>query len=160
MQDARGTPLKHRLFAVAGGVLVADLLTKLWVVHGLDGGTVRLLGGRLLLRETRNSGAAFSIGTGATFLLSLLAIGIVAAIVRSAGRLRSPAWAVGLGLVLGGALGNLVDRLLRSPAPLRGAVVDWLDLGWWPVFNVADAAIVVGGALVVLVSWRRGDTEE
>jgi signal peptidase II len=112
-----------------------------------------------VLHEQRNPGAAFSIAGGATVLFTLVALGIVAVIVRTARRLRSRAWAVTLGLLLGGALGNLADRLLRAPGPLRGHVVDFVDLQWhgrsvWPVFNVADAAIVTGALLAVLLSWR------
>lgn len=126
----------------------------------------------MVLHEQRNPGAAFSIAGGATVLFTLVALGIVAVIVRTARRLRSRAWAVTLGLLLGGALGNLADRLLRAPGPLRGHVVDFVDLQWhgssvWPVFNVADAAIVTGALLAVLLSWRHvelgepavGDTE-
>jgi signal peptidase II len=118
---------------------------------------VRLLGGALYLVVFRNSGAAFSMATGLTWLLSLIALAVVMAIIRLAPRLRSPGWALGLGLVLGGALGNLVDRLLRAPGPLRGHVVDFLSLlapdgSVWPVFNVADSAIVCGGALLVLLA--------
>jgi signal peptidase II len=98
-------------------------------------------------------------------LFTLVALGIVAVIVRTARRLRSRAWAVTLGLLLGGALGNLADRLLRAPGPLRGHVVDFVDLQWhgrsvWPVFNVADAAIVTGALLAVLLSWRHVEMGE
>jgi signal peptidase II len=123
------------------------------------------LGGLVVLHEQRNPGAAFSIAGGATVLFTLVALGIVAVIVRTARRLRSRAWAVTLGLLLGGALGNLADRLLRAPGPLRGHVVDFVDLQWhgrsvWPVFNVADAAIVTGALLAVLLSWRHVEMGE
>ena len=129
-----------------------------------------LLGGLVVLHEQRNPGAAFGIAGGATVLFTVLAASIVVVILRTARRLRSTAWAVTLGLLLGGALGNLADRLLRSPGPLRGYVVDFIDLEWhgrsvWPVFNVADMAIVTGGLLALLLSWRNvpignvGDTE-
>jgi signal peptidase II len=153
-------------------VLAADVATKVWAVARLTGREVSLLGGLVVLHEQRNPGAAFSIAGGATVLFSLVALGIVAVIVRTARRLVSRAWALTFGLLLGGALGNLTDRLLRAPGPLRGHVVDFVDLQWhggsvWPVFNVADAAIVTGGLLAVLLSWRHvemgppkiGDTE-
>ncbi len=115
---------------------------------------VRLLGGLLTLRELRNSGAAFSIGTSVTVVFTLIALGVIVAILRTARRLRSIPWAVSLGLLLGGAAGNLGDRLFRSPGFLRGHVVDWIELPHWPVFNVADSCIVCGGVLAVLLAAR------
>lgn len=146
------------LFGVAVVLLAVDVVTKTLVVANLDGKPpVRLFGGALYLVLFRNPGAAFSLATGLTWLLALLAIGVVAAIIWLAPRLRSMGWAIGLGLVLGGACGNLVDRLFRAPGPLQGHVVDFLSLfapdgSVWPVFNVADSAIVCGGIVVVLMS--------
>ena len=162
LQAARGaslTPIRGArqvglLAVTALGTLVADLVTKLWVVERLDGDTVRLLGGGLLLRESRNPGAAFGIAGGATVLFTVIAVVVISVIARYAPRLRSRGWAVALGLVLGGALGNLVDRVLRDPAPFRGAVVDFIDFRIWPSFNLADSGIVVGGLLAVLLSLR------
>ena len=135
--------------------LSLDVVTKTIVVHTLaDRPPVRLPGGLVQLVHTRNTGAAFSIAQGQTFLLSLVALAVVAAIIRIARRLGSTAWAVSLGLILGGALGNLVDRIFRAPGPLRGAVVDWIDLRVWPVFNLADSALVVGVCLAVLLEIR------
>jgi signal peptidase II len=142
------------LAATAGVALALDIAAKLWVVEHLRDDTRRLLGGRLLLHQSRNPGAAFGIAGGATILFSVIAAGVIAVIARVAPRLVSRGWAIALGLVLGGALGNLVDRVLRDPAPLRGAVVDFIDLRVWPSFNVADSAIVVGGAIAVLLSLR------
>jgi signal peptidase II len=143
------------LLVVAGLVLVADVVSKVIVVATLvDGHVVRLLGHYLQLTNTRNSGAAFSVGTGATVLFTAVAVAVVVVILRTAKRLRSIGWAICLGLLLGGALGNLVDRLLRAPGPLRGEVVDWIQLPHWPVFNLADSAIVVGGCVAVLLSTR------
>lgn len=119
-----------------------------------DRAPVRLLGGLLTLRELRNSGAAFSIGTSVTVVFTLIALGVIVAILRTARRLRSVPWAVTLGLLLGGAAGNLGDRLFRSPGFLRGHVVDWIELPHWPVFNVADSCIVCGGVLAVLLAAR------
>jgi signal peptidase II len=137
--------------AVAVVALVADLVSKLVVVANLHR-PVRLLGGAIYLVQTRNSGAAFSVGTGATVLLTLIALIVVAVIVRTARRLTSLGWAVSLGLVLGGALGNLSDRLFRGPGVGRGHVVDWIslfgpDAKYWPIFNFADAGIVCGAIL-------------
>lgn len=139
-------------------VLVADVVTKVIGVALLEGREpVELLGGAVYLVLVRNPGAAFSLATGYTWVLSLVAIAVVVVIVRIARRLRSAGWAAALGLVLGGALGNLSDRVLRSPGPLRGHVVDTVSLfapdgSVWPVFNLADAAIVCGGALLVLLA--------
>lgn len=151
-------PQTGLLAAAAGVTVVLDVLSKIIVVAFLEGHPpVKLLGGALYLVVFRNSGAAFSLGTGLTWLLSLIAVGVVVVIVRLASRLRSAGWAFGLGLVLGGALGNLVDRLLRAPGPLRGHVVDFLSLlapdgSVWPVFNLADSAIVCGGLLLVFLA--------
>jgi signal peptidase II len=116
-----------------------------------------LLGGLLKLTELRNSGAAFSIGASSavmTVLFSVIAVGVIIAILRTSRRLRSVPWAVTLGLLLGGAAGNLGDRIFRSPGPFRGYVVDWIQLPHWPVFNVADSCIVCGGVLAVLLAAR------
>jgi signal peptidase II len=136
-------------------VFVADLISKTIVVVTLsDRAPLRLLGGLLTLRELRNSGAAFSIGTSVTVVFTLIALGVIVAILRTARRLRSIPWAITLGLLLGGATGNLGDRLFRSPGFLRGDVVDWIQLPHWPVFNVADSSIVCGGVLAVLLAAR------
>jgi signal peptidase II len=155
------------LATTATALLAADVATKVWAVARLSHHDLSLLGDHLVLHEQRNPGAAFSIAGGATVLFTLVAAGIAAVIVRTARRLTSTAWAVTLGLLLGGALGNLADRLFRDPGPLRGHVVDFIDLHWnghsvWPVFNVADMAVVTGALLALLLSWRGvplGDTE-
>ena len=147
------------LFAlIAVLVLAADLVSKVLVVANIaPDRSIRLLGGALYLVQARNSGAAFSLGTGVTVVLTAIALLVVIVIVRAARRLRSVSWAVALGLVLGGALGNLTDRFFRAPAPGRGHVVDWISLfaddgHIWPIFNIADSCIVIGGCLAVLVS--------
>ena len=143
------------LLVTALVVLLADVVSKVLIVATMhEGETVRLIGSLLRIDYTRNAGAAFSVGTGATVLFTAVALVVVIVIVRQARRLVSRAWAVTLGLLLGGALGNLVDRLLRSPGPLRGHVVDWIELPHWPVFNIADSAIVVGGCIAVLLATR------
>jgi signal peptidase II len=115
---------------------------------------IQLLGGLLTLQVLRNSGAAFSIGTSLTIVFTLIAAGVIFFILRTSRRLRSLPWAVTLGLLLGGATGNLTDRLLRWPGLFHGEVVDWIQLPHWPVFNVADSAIVCGGVLAVLLAAR------
>jgi signal peptidase II len=143
------------LGAVAVTVIVVDLLTKLAVVGHMSMYETRdVVGSLLRITYTRNAGAAFSFGEGMTAVFGLVAIAVVIAIVRTARSLRSLTWAITLGLLLGGALGNLGDRVFRSPGFLRGHVVDWIQLPHWPVFNLADSAIVCGGVLAVLLSWR------
>lgn len=143
------------LAAAAGAGLVTDLVTKQLAVTQLaDSEPVRLLGGTVYLVYATNSGAAFSIGTSHTYLFSIIAAAVVGWIGWMAWRLRSAWWGVALGLVLGGAVGNLVDRLFRPPGPLMGEVVDMVSLfdpygQVWPVFNVADSSLVVGVALAV-----------
>jgi signal peptidase II len=141
------------LVGVALVVVVLDLVSKLLVVAKLSNrAPVRLLGGLLKLEETRNPGAAFSIGTGATFLFAFVALAVIVVILRTARRLYSGAWAVVLGMLLGGATGNLIDRIARSPGVFRGEVVDWIRLPHFAVFNLADSAITVGGVLAVLLA--------
>ncbi len=157
--DGGQRPRRVRLLLlVAALVLVADLVSKTIVVATLSHRPpVRLLGGLLRLTELRNSGAAFSIGASSavmTVIFSLIAVGVIIAILRTSRRLRSVPWAVTLGLLLGGAAGNLGDRIFRSPGPFRGNVVDWIQLPHWPVFNVADSCIVCGGVLAVLLAAR------
>jgi lipoprotein signal peptidase len=143
------------LGAVAVFVIVADLLSKLAVVaHMTMYETHDVVGGLLKITYTRNPGAAFSVGEGMTAVFGLVAIAVAVAIIRTARSLRSLTWAITLGLLLGGALGNLGDRVFRSPGFLRGHVVDWIEVPHWPVFNLADSAIVCGGVIAVLLSWR------
>lgn len=145
--------------AVALGVLALDIVSKSIVASRLGGGhdPVRILFGAIYLDQTRNSGAAFSVGTGATVVLTVVAIVVAVIILRAARRMRSAGWAVALGLVLGGALGNLVDRLFRAPGVGRGHVVDWISVfgpngAHWPIFNLADSAIVCGAVLAAILA--------
>ena len=147
------------LVATAVLVLGLDLVSKLLVVAKLmHRAPVKLPGDFLWLVHARNPGAAFSFAEGATVLFTAVAVIVIVVIVRTASKLRSTAWAISLGLVLGGAAGNLVDRLFRSPAPLRGWVVDWISLRspdgrmLFPIFNLADSGIVCGGILAVLLA--------
>jgi len=143
------------LVAVAIMVLALDITSKVIIVATLSPvQSVRLLGGFLHLRQDRNPGAAFSFAPSLTILFSLIAIAVVVVILRSSRRIRSLPWAITLGLLLGGATGNLVDRIFRYPGAFRGWVVDWIQIPHWPVFNLADSAIVCGGILAVLLSAR------
>ncbi len=164
---ARGSTRSSRtpLLLVAVGVLSLDVVSKVVVVATLsDRQPVRLLGGLLYLTEARNTGAAFSLAQGFTVILAVVAFVVVGLILRTSGRIRSTGWAVALGLVLGGATGNLVDRVLRDPGPFRGGVVDFLSVfdpygQVWPIFNFADSAVVCGGALAVLLALRGVDLD-
>ncbi len=133
--------------------MAVDAISKVVAVDRLQSrDPIELLGGFLTLRLIRNSGAAFGFAQGATVVFTCVAAVVVLIILRAARRLGSTGWAVALGLVLGGAVGNLLDRLFREPGPLRGHVVDFLELPHWPIFNLADSAIVSGGVLMVLLS--------
>ncbi len=158
VQDARGTALtrpKSLLVVVALLTLALDLGTKLLVVAQLEGKDgIELLNGAVTLVVSRNSGAAFSFAEGGTVVFTLIAVAVAVIIVRSMRRLTSTGWAVSLGLLLGGALGNLVDRLTRMPGFGRGAVVDFISVPHFASFNVADSGITVGAALALLLSLR------
>jgi signal peptidase II len=171
VQAARGTPLNAPsaaasaagkaqrprrlglLLGVAAFVLIADVVSKAIVVARMPGRPpIRLLGGALTITLTRNGGAAFSIGTSMTIVFTAIAVGVIVYILRAARNLRSVGWAITLGLLLGGATGNLLDRIFRAPGPFEGHVVDWIELPHWPVFNLADSSIVCAGVLVVLLA--------
>jgi signal peptidase II len=141
------------LLSVAAVILALDVVTKVLAVRLLTPGQpVPIIGDTVTWTLVRNSGAAFSMATGYTWVLTLVATGVVIGIIWMGRRLVSPWWALGLGMILGGALGNLMDRFFRSPGPLQGHVVDFLSIGWWPVFNVADPAVVGGAILLVALS--------
>jgi len=136
-------------------VLTLDIVTKHLAVDRLSNrGPVDVVDGLLHFRLVRNSGAAFGFASGLTVVLSVVAATVVVVILRAARTLRSAWYAVALGLVLGGAVGNLLDRIFRPPGLFRGRVVDFLELPHWPVFNLADSCVVAGGILIVLLSLR------
>ena len=154
-QEPTGPRRVGLLLGVAAAVFIADVISKIIVVAALKPDQpVWLISGLLDLNLTRNSGAAFSFGTGQTVAFTAIAIGVIIFILRTSRRLYSLPWAVTLGLLLGGAAGNLTDRLLRAPGVFRGDVVDWIQLPHWPVFNVADSCIVCGGVLAVVLAAR------
>ncbi|MUM22824.1 signal peptidase II [Mycobacterium sp. CBMA271] len=141
------------LLIVAAVVLALDIVSKVLAVKLLQPGKpVPIIGDTVTWTLVRNSGAAFSFATGYTWVLTLIAMSVVVGILIIGRRLVSTWWALGLGMILGGALGNLVDRFFRGPGPLRGHVVDFLSVGWWPVFNIADPAVVGGAILLVALS--------
>ncbi|CUR54030.1 Lipoprotein signal peptidase [metagenome] len=174
MQAARGTSLSsgdhtespitlpqrtrvRRVFIVTAVLAYAlDVGTKILAVERLTGkGRVDVLGDLFGFHLVRNPGAAFSTGLGFTLVFSLLAIVATGVVLWLARRLGSLLWAVGMGLLLAGITGNLTDRLLRDPSPLRGHVVDFLELPNWPIFNVADICLNLG-VLIVLIQTVRG----
>ena len=150
--------VRRRLLAVfvalAAAVLVLDQATKVWALDALEPGVSRPLVGDLLqLTLVFNPGAALSIGNGMTWVLTILVAVVSVVIVRASRRLGSTLWAVTLGLTLGGALGNLVDRLFRDPGFARGHVIDFIDYGVF-VGNVADIAIVGAAGLAVVLAMK------
>ena len=151
-----GWRVRSLLLGLAATAVLLDQLTKQLTVDRLvDAEPVRLLGGGIYLVHATNSGAAFNLGSSYTWVFPLVAFAVIGWIGWLMRRLRSVPWAVALGLVLGGATGNLVDRLLRAPGPFRGEVVDMIsvfapDGSVFPVFNLADSSLVVG---VVLAVW-------
>jgi signal peptidase II len=171
MQATRGTPLTstepgqgrrsggvscRTVFAVVAlAAYAVDLGTKLLAVHRLtEGYPVDVVGSWLRLDLVRNPGAAFSTGTSYTVLLSVIAVIAAAVVIRYGRRLGDRTWAVALGLLLAGVLGNLTDRVFREPGFMRGHVVDFLELPHWPVFNVADMLIDAAVVLILVQSWR------
>jgi signal peptidase II len=136
------------------GVVVLDQLTKVWVVATLSDGPLSIIGNDVELHLTRNSGGAFSLFTNATILLALVAIVLSVVLVRAVRRAQDLVSVLALSLVLGGALGNLTDRIARSPGFLRGEVVDYVRVGSFPSFNVADSAITIGAILLILLALR------
>ncbi|MEU3524434.1 signal peptidase II [Streptomyces sp. NPDC038707] len=157
------TPAAHKpgrgrriavLFSVAAFAYALDLISKMLVVARLEGrAPIRVVGDLLELHVIRNPGAAFSFGAAFTVIFSLIAAIVIVVIVRLARKLYSFPWAVALGLLLGGALGNLTDRIFRTPGVFEGAVVDFIAPKGFAVFNLADSAIVCGGILIVVLSF-------
>ncbi|MDO4919988.1 signal peptidase II [Kocuria sp.] len=138
--------------AVAVAVLVADQFVKLWVVESLvPGRQYPVIPGLLWWEHIRNSGGAFSLGSGATWFFTLVMAAVVLGILWTLRRVRNPWWALALGLVLGGAAGNLGDRLFREPGFGRGHVVDFIAVPHFAIFNVADCGVVVGIGLVLVL---------
>jgi signal peptidase II len=143
------------LYGTAAAVLALDQLLKHLVVSNLAGRPpVDVIGSFVQLRYTTNSGGAFSLLTGAPLFFGIMAIVIIGGIIYASRRAQPLSLLVVLGLILGGALGNLADRLLRGEALLRGEVVDFVKVGIWPVFNLADSCVVVGGILLALLMGR------
>jgi signal peptidase II len=155
---ARRAPLL--LFAVAAGAFALDQLSKAWVVASLEGRPpIRVIPGVLSLTYTTNSGGAFGLGRSAPWIFAGATIIVSGAIVLASRRPMGRAMAVALGLILGGAVGNLADRILNGPG-FRGGVTDFIDLQVWPVFNLADSAIVIGAAVLAFASVAHDGADE
>jgi signal peptidase II len=135
-------------------IVAIDQLTKIWAVAALSDGPKHLIGRTVELDLTRNGGGAFGRFQGMTPVLALGAVILTLVLARVLRRTTDRVLVVGLTLVLGGALGNLVDRFVRAPGVLRGHVVDFVKVGWWPVFNVADSCITIGAVLLIARSLR------
>ncbi|WP_328462948.1 signal peptidase II [Streptomyces sp. NBC_00448] len=156
--EAAPAPRARRRVAVLIGVAalayLLDVLSKLWVVHSLENhDPVDIFGHYLRLDAIRNGGAAFGIGQGMTVVFTVIATGVIVVIVRLSRRLYSVPWAIALGLLLGGAFGNLTDRVFRTPGGFQGRVVDFIAPEHFAIFNLADSAITCGGVLIVVLSF-------
>lgn len=153
MGSSTNSPLRWRragaLLVLLGLVIVVlDQIAKVVAVETLDDGPVPIIGETIRFALVRNSGAAFSLGTDATPVFTVLATVVVLGLLWYSRRVTESWWALGLGLILGGAAGNLVDRLVRAPGFLHGHVIDYVAVGWFPVFNIADAALTVGVVVI------------
>ncbi|MEU1300314.1 signal peptidase II [Streptomyces shenzhenensis] len=148
------------LFGVAVFAYALDLISKMIVVAKLEHhAPIEVVGDWLEFNAIRNPGAAFGVGQAFTIIFTVIAAAVIVVIIRLARKLYSLPWAVALGLLLGGALGNLTDRIFRSPGVFEGEVVDFIAPKGFAVFNLADSAIVCGGILIVLLSFRGLDPD-
>jgi len=144
----------RRLWLLIAFIVVADQATKHWALNRLSNARTIDLIGSLRFNLAFNKGMAFSQATGAGPIIGALAFVVIIVIVLWLRRNAQGLAGVAAGLIVGGATGNLIDRLLRGDAWLRGAVVDFIDLQWWPIFNIADAAISTGAVLMIVASVR------
>ncbi len=143
------------MLAVAGALVLLDQVVKVLAVEFLEGqAPIVVVEGWLQLRVLRNFGAAFSFGSGATWVFTTVAVVVTVVIIRTARTLTSTGWALALGALLGGALGNLIDRLVRAPGGGRGGVVDYFDVPWFSVFNLADVSLTFAAIGVAILALR------
>ncbi|TDT16227.1 signal peptidase II [Ilumatobacter fluminis] len=142
----------RRWAPIALAVVVLDQLTKWWALNTLDDRDIDLFW-TLRFNLSFNNGMAFSQGEGLGPVIGVLALVVIVALVLSVRREDNALADVAVGLIVGGAIGNVIDRLFRDPAWMRGAVVDFIDFQWFPIFNVADMGITIGGILLIAVSW-------
>lgn len=144
----------RRIFLTAWTIWLFDFATKHWAISAFDSQPQKILGDLLSFTLVRNSGAAFSFATGFSIFFALLALAVVAAVVYYAKQITSSGWQITAGLLLGGVIGNLTDRIFREPGWLSGHVIDWIQIPNWPVFNLADCAIVVAAAISFSLTLR------
>ena len=144
----------RRIFLTAWTIWLFDFATKHWAISAFDSQPQKILGDLLSFTLVRNSGAAFSFATGFSIFFALLALAVVVAVVYYAKQITSSGWQLTAGLLLGGVIGNLTDRIFREPGWLSGHVIDWIQIPNWPVFNLADCAIVTAAAISFALTLR------
>ena len=144
----------RRLFATAWTIWLFDFVTKEWALKTLSAQPRKILGSFLQLTLVHNSGAAFSLATGFTIIFSILALAVVIAVIYFSPQITSSGWQLSMGLLLGGVLGNLTDRIFRDPSFLSGYVIDWIQIPHWPVFNLADSAISIAALMAFVLAVR------
>jgi signal peptidase II len=142
------------IWLIAFTIWLFDFATKTWALSNFSSDPQPVIGTLLQFTLLKNSGAAFSFASGFTVIFSLLAIAVVATIIRFAGRITSRGWLTCAGLLLGGVLGNLTDRAFREPGFFLGHVIDWIQIPNWPVFNIADIAISTAALLAFIQTMR------
>ena len=144
----------RRLFAIAWTIWLFDFVTKTWALSTFSATPKSIIGNLLQFTLIKNSGAAFSLATGFTILFTLFAFAVVVTVISYASRITSQGWQWTAGLLLGGVLGNLTDRIFREPSFLNGHVIDWIQIPNWPVFNIADMAISTAAAIAFVLTMR------
>ena len=142
------------IWLIAFTIWLFDFATKTWALSNFSSDPQPVIGTLLQFTLLKNSGAAFSFASGFTLIFSLLAIAVVATIIRFAGRITSRGWLTCAGLLLGGVLGNLTDRAFREPGFFVGHVIDWIQIPNWPIFNIADIAISSAAFLAFIQTMR------
>jgi signal peptidase II len=142
------------IWLIAFTIWLFDFATKTWALSNFSSDPQPIIGTLLQFTLLKNSGAAFSFASGFTLIFSLLAIAVVATIIRFAGRITSRGWLTCAGLLLGGVLGNLTDRAFREPGFFLGHVIDWIQIPNWPIFNIADIAISTAALLAFIQTMR------
>ena len=148
--SARISASKLPAYVLIASVIVSDQLTKHWSLNALNAGKTIKIFWTLQLNLVFNSGMAFSQGQGVGRIIGVLAIGVVIGLLMSLRKPMSMMTVIGTGLLIGGACGNILDRMFRGDGWMSGAVVDFIDLQWFPVFNVADSAVTIGAGFLIL----------
>ena len=144
----------RRIFLTAFAIWLSDFLTKQWAIATLGQSPQELIGSWLQLTLVKNSGAAFGLAGGLTILFTIFSCAVATAVIYFARIITARGWQLTAGLLLGGVLGNLSDRVFRAPSYLSGHVIDWIQIPYWPVFNLADCAIVSAAAIAFILSVR------